>query len=225
MQELQIGDLKIKLYSSSEDLPIKRYVKFQKYLLIDSGVGSDIEAIGGHFAKLFEYQTHNLTEQALQETKNLYYNFYLIISEVSALGYSFCCLIHSINDEEITDFSEENLAVLLERINKAKASQKEIAEKVSAIKKKIQSELKLYAPNFFNEDESLRFYQLVKSKITLLSERYDKDDEESKALIMQIERSFAEFCPPQNFDSGSRDNATIALEINFESHLKIAFGN
>lgn len=136
MQELIVEGKKISFYSAIEELPIKRYSKFQKYNLIESGIGTDIEAIGFHFSKLFEYQSHKMFTEALQETKNLYYNLYMILEEIHIPSMAFCCLIHSIDGEILSDLSEDNLKKTVDTLSKIGVTHASIVDKVAVVKKK-----------------------------------------------------------------------------------------
>lgn len=139
MQEIKVShnkqDHSILFFTTSEELPIKRYTKFQKYLLIESGVGSTINEIGTHFSKVFDYLVHKLTDQALQETKNLYYNFYLLLNEINIPSFAFCCLIHSIDGVQLTDLTEDNLKKVIDHLNEIGVTQSEVIDKIEVVKK------------------------------------------------------------------------------------------
>jgi hypothetical protein len=126
----------LKMYNSAEELPIKRYSKFQRYNILESGVGSDIESIGSHFGKMFEFLNYKMNEEALQEAKNLYYNFFLILQEVNLPGLAFCCLLHSIDGEPLYDLSEDNLKAVCDRLDKIGITQASIVTHSSEVKKK-----------------------------------------------------------------------------------------
>lgn len=51
MKHIQLDNLNIELYENIEDLPIGRFHKFNKMLLIDAGVGSDIHDFDIHIEK------------------------------------------------------------------------------------------------------------------------------------------------------------------------------
>lgn len=136
MQEMIIGDHTIKVFASAEELPIKRYSKFQKYSLLETGIGSNMESIGAHFGKLFEYLGYQMNAEALQESKNLYYNFHLMLEEVNIESMAFACLIHSMDGTEITDTSEDGLKVIVELLSEYGLTQKEVESHNSEVKKK-----------------------------------------------------------------------------------------
>ena len=55
MQTLNVGAMVIKMYDSIEDLPILRYHKFNKCLLVDAGIGADIGSVDRHLLKARTY--------------------------------------------------------------------------------------------------------------------------------------------------------------------------
>jgi hypothetical protein len=137
MIEIQFGkNNKLKMYRAADELPMKLYSRFQKYLLVENGVGSTIEAIGTHFAKWFELQSHELHKEALEEGKNLYYNFYMVLQEMNVPGLAFCCLVHSVDDIEVVDYSENNLKALTDALSSLGLTQKVVEQAIDEVKKK-----------------------------------------------------------------------------------------
>ena len=52
MRVIKYKDKIIKLYDSIDELPIVNFQKYNKYLLIDSGIGSDLNAFDEHITKI-----------------------------------------------------------------------------------------------------------------------------------------------------------------------------
>ena len=136
MQRIEINDHVINVFAAAEELPISRYAKFQKYALIEAGLGSDLKSIGSHFGKLFEYLTQKMNEEALQETKNLYYNIHLIMEEINVESLAFACLIHSIDGKEVIDTSEEGLKLTVAQLSEIGLTKKMVDENNQSVKKK-----------------------------------------------------------------------------------------
>lgn len=130
----------VKLYNSAQELPMRRYSQFQKYNLMESGIGSNISSIGMHFVKLNEYIGYSMQEEATVEVKNLFYNFFTMLTELNIPGLAFCCLLHSVDGVEVHDLSEESLKGLVQRLSDYGMSQDVCMEWVEGVKKKyIQS--------------------------------------------------------------------------------------
>lgn len=115
MITIDLNQGNIKLYNDISQLPAERYKDFQKYQLMDSGLGSDMSSVDDRFSSLFKHLHRSNTADALKEVENLYFNHYLIIKGINMGHLSFGCLIYSINDDEITDYSEDALRINIKR--------------------------------------------------------------------------------------------------------------
>ena len=52
---MNLGTHKVVMYDSIEELPIVRFQKYNKMLMLDAGLGSDVTALDGHLARVSEY--------------------------------------------------------------------------------------------------------------------------------------------------------------------------
>ena len=59
MKTVKIGKHTVELYDTIEELPVIRFHKYQKYLLVDSGIGSTIEDFDKHIEKARRPTTNN----------------------------------------------------------------------------------------------------------------------------------------------------------------------
>ena len=55
MKTVFIKDKKIKLYDSIDEMPIVNFQKYNKCILIDSGLGSDVDSIDSHIVNIAKY--------------------------------------------------------------------------------------------------------------------------------------------------------------------------
>lgn len=121
------------LYDSITDLPVHQFSKMQKYQLIESGIGSNIAEFDSHLDKATEFLKHDQKDKAIQELKNMRQLFWHNMQEVDPSHLAFCCLIHSIDGEIITDYSEKSLEDMRKQLSDYGLTQKIIAEQ--AVKK------------------------------------------------------------------------------------------
>lgn len=121
------------LYDSINNLPMDQFSKMQKYQLIESGIGSNISEFDQHFDKVAELLKHDEKNKAIQELKNMRQLFWHNMQEVDPSQLAFCCMIHSIDGEMITDYSEGSLEVMRKRLSDYGLTQKMVAEQ--AVKK------------------------------------------------------------------------------------------
>lgn len=134
MKTVKMGGKEVKLYDSIDEMPVTNFQKYNKYLLIDSGVGSDVDDIDGHITKLARLITADEKAKALQELQNMRQNIYMVNSMVSPRHMAFAALIHSVDGEKVDDLSDDGLKDLLERLRGAKRSQ--MVELLEGLKKK-----------------------------------------------------------------------------------------
>ena len=121
MKTLFINNHEIKVYDSIDELPIINFQKYNKYVLIDSGLGSDIDSVNSHIANLVALLNSDL-KKAQQQLQNLQQSLYLLVSEISPKNLAFAALIYSFDGEIISDMSDENLKHILSLINTQKQS-------------------------------------------------------------------------------------------------------
>lgn len=121
MKKVTINDKELMLYESIDEMPIVNFQKYNKYLLIDSGIGSDVNDIDSHIIKIAKYikADKNL---AIRELQNMRQNLYMISNNLSPKYMAFAALIYSIDGKEVTDLSDTNLQSILTDLKKVKHS-------------------------------------------------------------------------------------------------------
>lgn len=136
MKTLLLNKKIIKVYDSIDEMPIVNFQKYNKYLLIDSGIGSDADDIDSHIVKIAKFIRAGDNKKALQELQNMRQNMYMVNNEISPKYLAFAALIHSIDGKELTDLSDDGLKEVLNRIKKIKHSK--IIEFLYSLKKKLR---------------------------------------------------------------------------------------
>ena len=140
MIELQLGkgifkkSHKVLLYDSIENLPVYLFSKMQKYQMIENGIGKNIAEFDTHLKTTIEYLTHDKKEQAIQELTNMRHLFWHSLNEVDPSHLSFCCMVHSIDGQIVTDYSEPQLEKMRKQLSDYGLTQKILAKQ--AVKKK-----------------------------------------------------------------------------------------
>lgn len=206
-----INSKEVRLYDSIDELPITRFHKYNKYLLIDSGIGSDLSDIDSHIERLYRYISHD-SKHAVQELQNLRQSLYMVSQEISAKFLSFAVLVESIDGVKRDDLSDEGMKNTLELLKEMPNGM--ISEIVESLKKKLDSELKLYFPAIF-EDSSLKEYYdklKVRTKVVLEGIIEDKDvfDE-----LEKIDFSLLNYSKPKCFIG--KESEEIKFDKQFEN--------
>jgi hypothetical protein len=137
MKEYIIGEHKIEYHNDIKELPIKRYLDYHKYMLVESGVGSDIQSVGSHFGKLFGFLNAKMVPEATNEAKNLYFNLYQMLTGVSNKHMAFASVCAKINASILEDFSETGLQNIIKRLGDLGMTEAMVEECLEDIKKKL----------------------------------------------------------------------------------------
>lgn len=109
---------KIVLYDDIDQMPIDRFNKVNKYWMLHDNLGSSFTDIDStHIGKLILVADNK--EKVLKELENLRILIYNVINEVNPSHMAFACLVHSIDDKEVTDLSEDGIKRTLKDLNDA----------------------------------------------------------------------------------------------------------
>lgn len=202
------------LYNSIDELPMERFHRYNKMLLVDAGVGSDISDFDTHIERVVRYIRKGDNENGAKELDNLRQNVYLIMSEQSASDMSFACLVRSIDGEVCNDISEEGLAAILKRLGGV--PRREMTDALQSVKKKIDDELSLYFPDIFDDVEVREYYDIMKRRtLAVLDNIVNGESEERDKAIEDLTERMVLYRKPKVF-SGQK-SVEIEHDKNFES--------
>jgi len=210
MNTVTVGKHKVQLFDSIDELPIKRFHKFNKFMLIDSGIGSDLNDINAHIARIGKYLTSD-PKSAAVELENLRQSLYLISQEINPKHLAFACMIYSLDGKIIEDTSDDNLHQLLGILSQAKTGW--LHSLVDTLKKKIEHELALYFPSHFDDASLKEYYDRLKSRVLLqLDSLIRGTDNASK--IEAVDDFLLTLAKPRLFSG--KDSAEIEYNKQFE---------
>lgn len=183
MKSLLINKKIVRVYDSIDEMPIVNFQKYNKYLLIDSGIGSDADDIDAHIVKIAKFIKANNNNKALQELQNMRQNIYMVNNEISPKYLAFAALIHSIDGKEVNDLSDDGLKKLLQDLKDVKHSK--VIDFLLWLKKKVTSELETYFPGDFVNPKEKEAYDKLKNRTLLVLDSIinDTDNTEQIELI------------------------------------------
>lgn len=183
MKSLLINKKIVRVYDSIDEMPIVNFQKYNKYLLIDSGIGSDADDIDAHIVKIAKFIKANNNKKALQELQNMRQNMYMMNNEISPKYLAFAALIHSIDGKEVNDLSDDGLKKLLQDLKDIKHSK--VIDFLLWLKKKVTSELETYFPGDFVNPKEKEAYDKLKNRTLLVLDSIinDTDNTEQIELI------------------------------------------
>lgn len=186
---MNLGQHKVTMYESIEELPIERFQKYNKMLMIDAGLGSDLTALDAHLAKVSEFIKAGELNNAATEIDNLRQTLFNVQNGQTPHFLSLIPLMAEIDGEPLTDISDENLQAVYERLKDVTFGQYE--QTASEVKKKIETEIEIYFAQGGTSATAKEYYELVRQKALLqLEEIYHGDDltEEIAKIESQMQR-------------------------------------
>lgn len=212
MKTLYLNNKLVKVYTDIDEMPIVNFQKYNKFLLIDSGIGSTVDDFDAHVTKVAKYIKANDSAKALQELQNMRQNLFMINSEISPKYMAFAALIHSINGERVTDLSDEGLKAILTSLKSIKHSW--LVKFMLWLKKKVKVELETYFPADFISAKEKEAYSKIATR-TLLELDTIINDIDNEKQIADIDLALLNMHKPNTF-IGS-ESAEVLYDKQFES--------
>jgi len=213
MKEVKLGKHKVMLYNSIDELPIVRFHRYNKCLLIDAGLGSDLSAVDGHIERAVRYINGGHKQEAATEMENIRQTIYMIIHGMSPKHLAFAALVKEIDGKACDDISDEGLKRTLEMLSDVPV--KEMTAESEAVKKKIDEELTLYFPDVFDDASEKEYYDIMKRRSqTMLDAVINGETEERTKEIERLTDALVCFTKPRTFTG--KDSAEIAYDRQFD---------
>jgi hypothetical protein len=169
MTEHIIAGHKVKLYDGVDDMPIPRYSAFNRMMLIDSGIGGDIESVNDHIRTISMHIKRKDYESVAKELQNYQQNLHFIIQGLNPKMLAFAAMVASVDGEEVTDYSSENMQRIAKMLSEEKLSV--ITRMLSAFKKKIEEEIATFFPEMQNSATLSEYYTLMDKRTELLCDQ------------------------------------------------------
>lgn len=204
---------KVEIYDSIEELPMARFHRYNKYLLVDAGVGSDIASFDSHLEKAIAYVRSSKADLAEAELDNLRQCVYMVQTQVSPRYLSFAALVKSIDGQPCDDISDDGLQRVVERLNNAPIGR--LTAILEAVKKKIDRELQTYFPRLFDSATTKECLDLMRRRALLqLDEIIEGENEKRTAQIERLTDELLMYHKPQQF--AGADSVEVAHDKHFE---------
>ncbi len=207
----------IKYYSSAKECPMDRYTELQKWLVIESGIGSNIESINARYLRLRAFIEEGRYADALIENENAFKATISALEGVSYISMAFACLVAAVGGETCDDITESGLQTTVQKIIKSGITYQELSDVVDEVKKKIQDELNQYYPNILNTTDNLIYVSRMKGYILSVADCYANLDpsEEDKETLKHQYNWFLVDGGAKNFRGDSDENIVVLIDKNF----------
>ena len=196
MKTVKIGEYTVEIYDAIDELPMLRFHKYNKMLLVDAGIGSDLQDFDTHIEKAMRYARSKTPELAAIECL------------------AFAVLVKSIDGTPYNDLSDDGLQKVVDMFGDVPI--KELTAQMEAVKKKIDDELQMYFPRMFDDATIKEYYDELRNRTMLMLDAIiNGDTEDKRAEIDKITTMLLLYNRPVVF-SGS-DNMEIQYDKQFEN--------
>lgn len=215
MVTVKIGKHTVEMYDAIEELPIVRFHKYQKLLLVEAGIGSDLVALDQRIEKVRRYLMDNKPDKAEKELENLRQSVWMIQNSINPKHRAFAVLVAKIDGREYPDISDDSLQTIMETLNDV--SEKDMTAQLEAVKKKIDGELRLYFPTVFADSGVKEYYDLLKKRTMAVLANIIAGERNPDATpdIERLTTELITYSQPQTF-TGS-DGVEIQFDRQFEN--------
>lgn len=199
MREMKIGRHRVEVYDAIDELPVARFHKYNKMLLVDSGVGSDLSDFDRHIEKAMRLAAGKTPKDAVTELQSLRQCVYFIQTGLSPRHLAFAALVKSIDGEACDDLSDDALRRVTERLSDA--PQRDVASGLEACKKKIDAELREYFPSLFDDAELKEYYDRMRARTIAVLGVIAKGEatDEDERRINELTDALITYFRPQSF--------------------------
>jgi hypothetical protein len=136
MRTINVNKHKVEIYDTAERMTMKRYQRFNKFLMIDNEVGSDFADFNSRLSKAIAFLKKGMKDEGVAELGNWRQMVFNAFTEYSPKGMALALLVHSIDGEERNDITASGLQETLDRLEAIGFTQETATETVSEVKKK-----------------------------------------------------------------------------------------
>jgi hypothetical protein len=210
MKKMTLGTHKVVMYDSIEELPIVRFQKYNKMLMLDAGLGSDVSALDGHLARVSEYIKANDLANAATEIDNLRQTLYNVQNGLTPHFLSLIPLMAEVDGQAVDDLSDDGLKAVYERLKDVTFGRYE--EAAREVKKKIEEEFKAYFNQGSESATSKEYYELMRRRALLMLDEI-ADGRDRAEEIREIESQMVRIDKPRVFQGLT--NAEVLYDKNF----------
>lgn len=144
MRTEKINGNRIVLFDSIDNLPMGRFEEFNRFFMIDAGIGSDVESIDAHITRIRVFNGQGKTDDVEKALLNLRQNMIFAIKNVSPAVNCFYSLIDEINGRKVRATSLEDVERLKSELDKTGITINKVRGLISSLKKKLIARLSYF---------------------------------------------------------------------------------
>lgn len=213
MKTFKLGSHKLTMYDDITELPMRRFHVFNKMMLVDSGIGSDLTDVDKHLEKIKAYIKTKKPDMAIQEVENLRTNIYFVGTHICPRYLAFASLVTELDGEKCEDLSDDGLKRIVDKLDDVPMPA--LNEEFETIKKKIDDDLVQFFPALFDEASVKEYYDKMRKRtLKILDEIINGKTDEKKEEIERITNELITYINPYSFSGQA--SAEIEFDRQFE---------
>ncbi len=129
-------------YDSIEEMPHRRYMKFNKEMMRSNEVGNTMADVIKRINRAMGFIGANEGDKAMKELSNARMAFNYSQAELEPKGLALAAMVKSINGVEVEDITTSGLQNTLDVLQRIGITKKEVEDTADGIKKKSNKSLK-----------------------------------------------------------------------------------
>lgn len=213
MKELKIGKHRVVMYDDIAEMPVRRYHVYNRMLLVDAGVGSDITDFDRHIGRALAYDRKEQRENLLLELKNLRQSVYFVLNNINPKMMAFGALVTEIDGISCDDLTDDGLRNVSELLQDAPMG--EMTASHEAVKKKIDQDLVRVFPKIFDDATVKDYYDRLRKRTLLVLQGIVDGVASVRDDIERLTDDLLVWSRPTEFEG--RENAEVRYDRQFEN--------
>lgn len=216
MMNFKFNGHELVLFDSIQELPIDRFQMYNLNLMLDAGIGSDLNAYNKHVNMIVQFINAGDKESAVKQLRNKQQSVHFIINKNSPEYSSFVALIYSIDGKELTekDLTDEGVKKIIDQLGKKRFSIGNLRSLFKSIKKKIEFETDQFFPKLVNHSSAKELISKLKIRTNFVLENIINQTDKFTQQIKEIDAYLLSVSKP-NVYSGS-NGLEVGMIRNFE---------
>lgn len=206
----------IKIEDSIQDLNICRFQTYNLNVLLDAGIGSDLDDLDKHINSIAMMIAKNKGNEALQELGNMHQLIYFIIKKVSPKFNSFAALVTHIDGKPIdkNELTQTDIQSILGKISKYRFPIGWLVDALAGAKKKIDLEFEVFFPRLANDDKIINIYNYYLKRTAFLLRSIFAPSDEVDSMLKELDSYLLDKMAPKSY--GGPDGVETRFLKGFE---------
>lgn len=215
MNKLEFNGHKLEMFDSIQELPIYRFQLYNLNLMLDAGIGSDINDFDSRCNNVRRLMVKD-QEAASRELHNMQQLIRFFMSNTSPKIRSFVVLIHKIDGVEVkeSELTDEGISDIIKKLSEKGFARKLLDSFLDAVKKKVDFEFEAFFPKMVNGPKIKEFYTNLKKRTLLVLDNIEDQSQEAIDTINKIDQFIFSAMKPKKFNE--HDGVEVQMILGFE---------